>query len=158
MLSVKGMKRHIGKLRGVGRVANSLYWKILPNKNITFVVWGCISNFTFRPKHIHASIMPLQILNSKIYISCAILNRELSFEEKKGTPPPYRAPTNTHAILYWINNYNPFISNVKLEYCRFVHIFLMAIFLIYPWINTKCFILENISLVQKKQKKKKGCI
>ena len=32
MLSVKGMMRHIGKLRGVGRVANSLYWKILPNK------------------------------------------------------------------------------------------------------------------------------
>ena len=30
MLSVKGMMRHIGKLRGVGRVANSLYWKILP--------------------------------------------------------------------------------------------------------------------------------
>ena len=32
MLSVKGMKRHIGKLRGVWRVLNSLYWKILPNK------------------------------------------------------------------------------------------------------------------------------
>ena len=100
--------------------------------------------------HIHASIMPLQILNSKIYISCAILNRELSFEEKKGTPPPYRAPTNTHAILYWINNYNPFINNLKLEYCRFVHIYLMAIFLIYPWINNKmlhfCIINRTIKL------------
>ena len=102
MLSVKGVKRHIGKLRGVRRVANSLYWKILPNK-IPLVVWGCISNFTFRPIHIHASIMPLQILNSKLYISCAILDRELSFEEKIGTqhppPPPDRAPTKTTCYI-----------------------------------------------------------
>ena len=45
--------------------------------------------------------MPLQILNSKIYISCAILNRELSFEEKKGTPPPLIAHPQTH-MLYCI--------------------------------------------------------
>ena len=32
IFSVKGMKIHIGRFRGVGRVANSLYWKILPNK------------------------------------------------------------------------------------------------------------------------------
>ena len=28
--------------------------------------------------------------------------------------------------------YNPVIYNVVFEYCRFVHIYLMAIFLIYP--------------------------
>ena len=33
----------------------------------------------------YTCIMPLQIINSKIYISCTILDRELSFEQKKGT-------------------------------------------------------------------------
>ena len=88
----------------------------------------------------YTCITSLKIINSKIYVSCAILDRELSFEEKKGTlctPPPYSPPTNIHAILYWINYYNPVINNVMFEYCRFVHTYLIAIFLIYPWINDK---------------------
>ena len=48
-------------------------------------------------------MLHLKLINSKIFMSCAILDRELSFEKKKSTqrPPKLIAHPQTH-MLYCI--------------------------------------------------------